>query len=186
MDVFTIPNAITYLRIFLIFILVLFFVVDDPSLEPLHLLFFTIAAATDYLDGYIARLWSMQSNLGKILDPIADKLLVSTMLLLLASDGIVVGYSLIPASIIICREIIISNFRAVLAESDLALNVSYSAKYKTALQFIAIFFLISGDYGNSFFIYSHDLGIIALWLSAVFTFYSAVIYLYNNSNKIIG
>ena len=108
---------------------------------------FTAAALTDWLDGHVARRWAQQSELGRFLDPIADKLLVAATLLMLTAFGRLPAGALLPALVILCREILVSGLREYLAGLRVGLPVSRLAKWKTAIQMIAIGFLIVGDAG---------------------------------------
>ena len=101
-------------------------------------------AITDFLDGYLARAWSQQSSLGRMLDPIADKLLVSPSLLMLVADHTIPGWSLWAAIVILCREILVSGLREYLAELRVSVPVTTVAKWKTTLQLVALGFLIAG------------------------------------------
>ena len=109
---------------------------------------FIAAAITDFLDGYFARTVGQQSSLGRMLDPIADKLLVASCLLMLAADGTIRGWSLLAAIIILCREILVSGLREYLAELRVSVPVTQLAKWKTTLQLVAIGFLIAGEAGD--------------------------------------
>ena len=104
---------------------------------------FIAAGITDILDGYVARMWGQQSSLGRMLDPIADKLLVASCLLMLAADETIRGWSLFAAIIILCREILVSGLREYLAELRVSVPVTRLAKWKTTLQLVAIGFLIA-------------------------------------------
>ena len=104
---------------------------------------------TDVLDGYFARKWGEQSSFGRMLDPIADKLLVASCLLMLAADGTIRGWSLWAAIIILCREILVSGLREYLAELRVSVPVTQLAKWKTTLQLVAVGFLIAGDAGDA-------------------------------------
>ena len=108
---------------------------------------FTAAALTDWLDGHVARRWSQQSELGRFLDPIADKLLVAATLFMLTAFGRLPAGALLPALVILCREILVSGLREYLAELRVGLPVSRLAKWKTAIQMTAIGFLIVGEAG---------------------------------------
>jgi cardiolipin synthase len=141
---------------------------------------FIAAAVTDLLDGYIARAYDQQSSLGKMLDPIADKLLVSACLLMLAAEETIRGWSLLAAVIILCREILVSGLREYLAELRVSVPVSRLAKWKTTWQLIAVGFLICGEAGDKFAsdLVKHDMlvitniGLALLWLSALVTLYT--------------
>jgi CDP-diacylglycerol---glycerol-3-phosphate 3-phosphatidyltransferase len=133
---------------------------------------FIAAGVTDILDGYIARAWQQQSSLGRMLDPIADKLLVSACLLMLAADGTIRGWSLWAAIIILCREILVSGLREYLAELRVGVPVTRLAKWKTICQMVAIGFLIAGVAGNRVLPQTTEIGIALLWLSAILTLYT--------------
>ena len=109
---------------------------------------FITAGITDVLDGYFARMYGQQSSLGRMLDPIADKLLVSSCLLMLAAEETIRGWSLLAAVIILCREILVSGLREYLAELRVSVPVSRLAKWKTTWQLVAVGFLIAGDAGD--------------------------------------
>ncbi len=133
---------------------------------------FCAAGVTDILDGYFARAWQQQSSLGRMLDPIADKLLVSSCLLMLAADGTIRGWSLWAAIIILCREILVSGLREFLAELRVGVPVTRLAKWKTTLQLIAIGFLLAGKAGDLVVPYVTATGLTLLWLSAILTLYT--------------
>ena len=109
---------------------------------------FIAAGITDILDGYFARMWGQQSSLGRMLDPIADKLLVASCLLMLAAEGTIRGWALFAAVIILCREILVSGLREYLAELRVSVPVTRLAKWKTIGQLVAIGFLIAGEAGD--------------------------------------
>jgi cardiolipin synthase len=133
---------------------------------------FIAAGVTDILDGYFARIWQQQSSLGRMLDPIADKLLVASCLLMLAADGTIRGWSLWAAIIILCREILVSGLREFLAELRVGVPVTRLAKWKTALQLVAIGFLLAGRAGDLVVPYVSKTGLTLLWLSAILTLYT--------------
>jgi len=155
-------------------------------LRWMALFVFVVAGVTDFFDGYVARVWSQQSSLGRMLDPIADKLLVASSLLMLAVDETIKGPSLLAAVIILCREILVSGMREYLAELRVRLQVTQLAKWKTTLQLVAIGFLIAGDAGDRAATALGLgipgaaegagtvtlIGITLLWLSAMLTLYT--------------
>ena len=110
---------------------------------------FVIAGITDVLDGYVARTYGQQSVFGRMLDPIADKLLVSSCLLMLAANETIKGWSLWAAIVILCREILVSGLREYLAELRVSVPVTRLSKWKTVLQLVAIGFLIAGEAGDN-------------------------------------
>src|SRR5436190_9346938 len=133
---------------------------------------FILAALTDILDGYLARSWAQQSSFGRMLDPIADKLLVSSALLMLAADGTIRGWSLWAAIVILCREILVSGLREYLAELRVTVQVTQLAKWKTFLQLLAVGFCIAGEAGDKILPITTDIGIGLLWFSAILTLYT--------------
>ena len=143
-QVTNLPNILTYGRIAAVPALVACFYFDGQGARWTALAIFIAAAITDFLDGYLARRWSQQSSLGRMLDPIADKLLVAATLLMLTSDGTIWGVHLVAGVIILSREILVSGLREFLAELQVSVPVSHLAKWKTTIQLIAIGFLLAG------------------------------------------
>jgi CDP-diacylglycerol--glycerol-3-phosphate 3-phosphatidyltransferase/cardiolipin synthase len=133
---------------------------------------YAAAAITDFLDGYLARVWAQQSSLGRMLDPIADKLLVAAALLALTADRTISGVSLWAAIIILCREILVSGLREYLAELRVPVPVTAVAKWKTTAQMIALGFLIAGPAGEAVLPGSIRIGIVLLWIAAILTLYT--------------
>jgi cardiolipin synthase len=133
---------------------------------------FIAAGITDYLDGYYARVWNQQSGFGRMLDPIADKLLVASCLLMLAADGIIHGWSLWAAIVILCREILVSGLREYLAALRVSVPVTKLAKWKTTIQLVAIGFLLAGEAGDLVVPVVTQIGLLLLWISAIFTIYT--------------
>ena len=164
-----IPNLLTFSRIAVIPLLVALLWLPGDGARWTACALFTLAGITDYLDGYLARIWGEQSQLGALLDPIADKLLVATTLLLLAAFGRIGGLTLLPAIIILCREILVSGLREFLAGLNVGVPVTRLAKWKTGLQMVAIGFLIVGDAGNVVVPYAAEIGVVGLWVAAVLT-----------------
>ncbi len=132
---------------------------------------------TDFLDGYFARIWQQQSPLGRMLDPIADKLLVATTLMALVADRTVAGWTIWAAIIILCREILVSGLREHLAELKVRLPVSAIAKWKTAAQLVALGFLIAGPAGEVVLPGTVKIGAALLWAAAILTLYTGFDYL---------
>jgi len=136
------------------------------------LLIFVAAAITDLLDGYVARAYAQQSTFGRMLDPIADKLLVSSCLLMLAADGTIRNWALWAAIVILCREILVSGLREYLAELRVSVPVTALSKWKTFLQLLAVGFLIAGEAGDKVLPITTDIGLGLLGFSAVLTLYT--------------
>lgn len=186
---FALPNTLTYARIAAVPLVVASMYWQDVLrgglwLRWVALALFITAAVTDVLDGYFARSWGQQSNFGRMLDPIADKLLVASCLLMLAADGTIRGWSLWAAIVILCREILVSGLREYLAELRVSVPVTRLAKWKTALQLVAIGFLLAGTAGDlvvadvldfRFPIVTY-IGLTLLWLSALLTLYTGYDY----------
>ncbi len=138
---------------------------------------FIAAGVTDILDGYFARIWGQTSSLGRMLDPIADKLLVASSLLMLAAEEIIHGWSLLAAVIILCREILVSGLREYLAELHVGVPVTRLAKWKTIGQMVAVGFLIAGPAGDKIIPVVTQVGIFLLWASALLTLYTGYDYM---------
>ena len=138
---------------------------------------FIAAGVTDILDGYFARIWGQMSSLGRMLDPIADKLLVASSLLMLAAEEIIHGWSLLAAVIILCREILVSGLREYLAELRVGVPVTRLAKWKTIAQMVAVGFLIAGPAGDRVIPGVTQAGIALLWASAILTLYTGYDYM---------
>ena len=172
----TLPNMLTYGRIAAVPALVACFYVDGDMARWVALVIFIAAGITDFFDGYLARLWSQQSSLGRMLDPIADKLLVASTLLMLGSDGTIWGVHMVAAVIILCREVLVSGLREFLAELQVSVPVSHLAKWKTTIQLVAIGFLIAGSAGDKVFAYTTDVGLTGLWAAAILTIYTGFDY----------
>src|ERR1700743_3603859 len=173
----SLPNILTCARIAAIPVVVGCIyaqaILDGPLwLRWLALAVFIAAAVTDFLDGYYARIWDQQSALGRMLDPIADKLLVASCLLMLAADGIIHGWTLWAAIVILCREILVSGLREYLAALRVSVPVTQLAKWKTTIQLVAIGFLIAGEAGEQILPSTTLIGIMLLWVSAIFTIYT--------------
>jgi cardiolipin synthase len=171
------PNILTYGRILAVPALVAcLYYIDGHTARWTALGIFVAAGITDFFDGYLARLWSQQSSLGRMLDPIADKLLVAATLLALAADGTVAGVHLMAALIILCREILVSGLREFLAELRVPVPVSQLAKWKTAIQLVAIGILIAGEAGDRLWAQTSTVGLAGLWVAALLTLYTGYDY----------
>jgi cardiolipin synthase len=171
------PNILTYGRIAAVPVVVglLYWQSIEGGglwLRWVALAFFIVAGVTDFFDGYLARVWEQQSSLGRMLDPIADKLLVSSCLLMLAAEEIIHGWSLLAAVIILCREILVSGLREYLAELRVSVPVTRLAKWKTIGQMVAVGFLIAGPAGDRVIPDVTQVGITLLWASAILTLYT--------------
>jgi len=169
MLVTSLPNLLTYGRIAAVPALVATFYFDGMTARWVGLGIFIIAGITDFLDGYLARALDQQSSLGRMLDPIADKLIVASALLMLASDNTIAGLSLIPAIIILMREILVSGLREFLAELRISVPSSRLAKWKTTVQIVSICFLLAGEAGETLIPGTLNIGLGGLWFAAIIT-----------------
>lgn len=174
---FSLPNVLTYSRIAAVPVVVACIyaqsIMDGPLwLRWVALAVFIAAGVTDFLDGYYARIWDQQSAFGRMLDPIADKLLVASCLLMLAADGIIHGWTLWAAIVILCREILVSGLREYLAGLRVSVPVTRLAKWKTTVQLVAIGFLLAGDAGDQVLPMTTQIGLALLWISAIVTLYT--------------
>ena len=176
-----IPNLLTIGRIIIVPFFVLAFYLPGFYGDLTACVLFIIASFTDFLDGMLARMMGEESKLGELLDPIADKIIVATALILLVMSGTIRHYEVIAAIIILTREILISGLREFLARGQIKLPVTNLAKLKTFLQMIAIALLLTGETGNKILNFqdynAQTIGIILLWLSAFLTLYTGYEYL---------
>ena len=178
----SLPNLITYGRIFAVpAVAALLEFADNADSYDLWLwalAIFAAASISDYFDGMLARWYNEQSELGRMLDPIADKLLVGVVLLVLTGKGIIGSWSLIAAIVILSREILVSGLREYLAGLAVKMHVTWLAKWKTAAQLIALGALIAGPIGPSWPALK-TAGLALLWASALLTAYTGYEYLHS-------
>ena len=169
------PNLLTLSRIFIIPFIILCFYSNEEYAKWGAAVIYIFACITDFFDGYLARQWHQVSDFGKFFDPVADKLLVSIILLMLAGTGIVVGMHLIPAAIILAREILVSGLRSYLSQIQQIIPVTRFSKWKTATQMLAIslllFYAANKNSVIGFF------GFSTLWLASLFTIITGYRYL---------
>ena len=168
-----IPNILTILRIASAPILVIILLSNEMNMVILGLVIFIISSITDFLDGYLARSFNQLSKLGKILDPIADKLLITCALISLISNSIIQDIHVIAATLIIIREIFISGLREYIRGN--VLKVTFLAKVKTTVQMISIILLIPSEVVE----FNFDLqvvGLFFLWVSSTLSLISAYQY----------
>ena len=174
----SIPNLLTYGRIAAVPALAaVFLLLDGDQRRWIALAIFIAASITDWLDGYLARAWQQQSMLGRMLDPIADKLLVGAALILLVQDGTISKTSVWAALIIMSREILVSGLREFLIELNVRVHVSRLAKWKTTLQMVAIGFLLAGPAGDRLLTGVMEAGTLLLWIAAILTIWTGGGYL---------
>jgi cardiolipin synthase len=172
----SLPNLLTLSRILAIPVVVATFYVSGDYARWFGCALFAAAGFTDWLDGHMARRWEQQSELGRFLDPIADKLLVSATLLMLTYTGRLSSEAVLPALVILCREILVSGLREYLAGLSVGVPVSRLAKWKTTIQMIAIGFLIVGNAGPHWLPVVW-IGEMLLWLAAILTIITGYDYL---------
>ena len=170
-----ISNILTLLRIAVIPIIVICIYMKEPYFGWIAFFLFCLASITDYFDGYIARLRNEITNFGTFLDPIADKLLVAAVILILTSKGVIKNWDTVPALIILLREITVSGLREYLAGIKVSIPVSRIAKLKTFLQLSALAILILSESTVDLTLILY-LGKIFLWLAGILTLYTAYDY----------
>ena len=170
------PNLLTMSRIALVPIVIALIWIGEAEARWAATALYVLACATDYLDGYLARSWNQQSALGRLFDPIADKLLVGGCLLVLTAFDHIDGWSVLPALVILLREILVSGLREYLAEIRVGLPVSRLAKWKTGLQMVALGLLLLGDAGPAAWP-TVAAGEVCLWAAALLTLWTGYDYL---------
>ena len=176
-----IPNILTIGRMIIVPIFVLSFFIPGVVGDLVPFFLFVLASFTDYLDGLLARLYKEESKLGELLDPIADKILVSAALVLLIMNGIIKNYEVIAAIVILTREILISGLREFIAKTSKdTVPVSSMSKFKTFIQMFSIALLLTGETGNKIINFqdynAQTIGIILLWIASFLTLYTGYIY----------
>ena len=185
-----IPNILTIGRIIIVPFFVISFFLPGFYGEIIPFLLFILASFTDFLDGLLARLYKEESKLGELLDPIADKIIVSAALILLVMNRTIQNYEVIAAIIILTREILISGLREFLADVQIKIPVSSLAKSKTFIQMFSIAILLTGETGNKIINFedynAQTVGIILLWLSAFLTLYTGYDYVRKGIEHVIS
>tara|TARA_Y100000590_G_scaffold122555_1_gene140305 strand:- start:491 stop:1060 length:570 start_codon:yes stop_codon:yes gene_type:complete len=175
-----IPNILTIGRIILVPIFIGTFYLPGALGDWIPFIIFLLASFSDFLDGLLARLYKEESKLGELLDPIADKIIVASALVLLVMDETIKDYEVVAAIIIMTREILISGLREFLAKVQVAMPVTNLAKFKTFIQMFSIAILLTGESGNKILNFgnynAHSIGIILLWLAAALTIYTGYDY----------
>jgi len=173
---FRLPNLLTIFRILLVPVFVLAYQQHTEAGRLIAFLVFCLAGASDALDGLAARKLNAGSDFGRMLDPIADKILVATALMLLVADDALGGYRLIAALIILAREFLVSGLREFLANAAVSLPVSRIAKFKTTIQMIAIGAMILGPIANRIWPGALNVAYVLLWMSAGLTVWTGWVY----------
>jgi cardiolipin synthase (CMP-forming) len=173
----SLPNLLTISRIAVIPVVVGTFYLPDLWSQWLACGLFILAGITDWLDGHFARLWAQQSEIGRFLDPIADKLLVAAALFMLAATGRIADWTILPALVILMREILVSGLREYLAGLRVSVPVSRLAKWKTGIQMTAIGFLLVGGAGPHW-LPVQGIGELLLCIAALLTLVTGYDYLH--------
>ena len=176
------PNKITIARILLVPIFMIVFLWQFKGSDIIAAIIFAVASLTDGIDGHIARKHNLVTDFGKFLDPLADKLLVSTALICLTGLGRINAYMTV---IIIAREFIVTGLRSVAAAKGVVIAAIMTGKIKTCIQ-IAACLLAMLFYGEEFMIGNYSIGYIAMFISTLFTIYSGYEYLYKNKELILS
>jgi cardiolipin synthase (CMP-forming) len=186
------PNILTVLRVALIPILIMAFFIEGTWGRWVVAAIFTFASVTDYFDGFLARKYNAYSSFGRVLDPIADKLLVASTLMMLIYER---NAPIIPTILILCREITVSGLREYLAEFKVSIPVTRLAKFKTATQFIAIIALIlNGQFPELYCLRldefcdascSYIFGHILIWIAAALTLMTGYAYCKEGFKKLL-
>lgn len=171
------PTILTLLRIVLIPVVVGLFYVEGDAARWAALVIFIIAAVTDWFDGYLARKTKTTSRLGEMLDPIADKLIVCAVLVMMVKDATIHDITVVAAIVIVSREILLSGLREYLAAAQVKVRVSRIAKLKTTIQMVAICVLIAAPPIEPHWPFIDTLGAAGLWLAAALTVYTGWGYL---------
>ena len=174
--VWNLPNILTYGRIVAVPLVAGLLMWDSNTARWIALAIYVAAAITDFFDGYLARKWQQQSSLGRMLDPIADKVLVAVVLLVLSASPILYGGHMWAAIIILSREVLVSGLREYLGELQVSVPVTKIAKWKTAVQLVAIGFLIAGPAGDKIIPYLTEIGLGLWWIAAGLTLYTGYDY----------
>jgi cardiolipin synthase (CMP-forming) len=173
---FRLPNLLTMSRILLVPVFVVAFLLHTETGRLIAFAVFCLAGVSDALDGFAARRMNAGSDFGRMLDPIADKILVATALMLLVADDAIGGYRLIAALIILAREFLVSGLREFLANAAVSLPVSRIAKFKTTIQMIAIGAMILGPVADRIVPGSLNIAYGALWAAAGLTVWTGWVY----------
>ena len=179
------PNLLTVIRIIFASLIALILIFSDSKMAYfISFILFSLAGVTDYFDGWLARKKGQISDLGRMLDPIADKILVISTFIILMSNNVIEGFNAIAAFIIIYREIFISGLREFLGNKSLVVKVTKLAKWKTAIQFITILVFLGSQVINNFYMYTDIINIfieftctLLIWITSLISLYTGINYL---------
>ncbi len=172
-----VPNLLTYGRIAAVPLVAGALLWNTDTSRWIAFALFAAAAITDFFDGWLARAWHQQSALGRMLDPIADKLLVAGVLLMLTANGTIQHAHVWAAFIILLREVLVSGLREFLGQLQVSVPVTWLAKWKTAIQLVAIGLLIIGPAAEPYLAHAVDIGLAGLWAAALLTLYTGYDYM---------
>ena len=173
-----IPNILTLLRILIIPVIIIFLEIGNEFYNWLSLLLYIIACISDFFDGYLARKFELESSFGRFLDPIADKILIVSVIFILVSNSIITGFFVYPALVIVIREILVSGIRDFFAHSTETLLVTNLSKWKTLIQMFSLGFLIvANNFESNLILYT---GFIGLTVASIMTIHTGYIYFKKN------
>ena len=174
-----IPNYLTSFRIICIPIIILCLLPQNSFFNWIALILYAFAGLSDFLDGYLARKYNIETNFGKFFDPIADKILVISVIFILVAIDKISGFLIYPSLIIIVREILVSGLREFFSKTKTHINVTNLSKLKTLIQMFSLGFIIIG---NDFTLINHTslIGEIGLTLASILTIYTGYIYFKDN------
>ena len=174
-----IPNYLTSFRIICIPIIILCLLPQNSFFNWIALILYAFAGLSDFLDGYLARKYNIETNFGKFFDPIADKILVISVIFILVAIDKISGFLIYPSLIIIVREILVSGLREFFSKTKTHINVTNLSKFKTLIQMFSLGFIIIG---NDFTLINHTslIGEIGLTFASILTIYTGYIYFKDN------
>lgn len=176
------PNYLTLFRVISIPIIIIAIIPQTYLSNWIAVSLYIVACISDFLDGYFARKLKLETKLGKFLDPIADKVLVISIIFILVAIDKISGFFIYPALIIIIREILVSGLREFFAKSEISINVTNIAKWKTLIQMFSLGFLIIGD-DFTLISYTMLLGEIGLTIASLITIYTGYKYFNKHLNS---
>ncbi len=171
-----VPNILTLSRILVIPALIGSFYLDFPYSNWVAFTLFTMAGITDYFDGKVARIYNVTSRMGQFLDPIADKLMVVSVIVMLVWADTIYGIHILAAIVILCREILVSGLREFLSDLKVSVPVTFLAKWKTAFQMIALGGLLMGKAAPPW-LPAMEISLTLLWIAAILTLYTGFDYM---------
>lgn len=174
----SLPNILTIFRIAVLPILIILILSPDKNLNFYALILFLLISASDFFDGYFARMMSVESSFGKMLDPIADKLFIIVVIICLMINGSIDKFTLIPGFLIICREIFVSGLREYYSSNskNLVINVSILGKIKTAFQMFSLFLILIAPLSLQLNFQLLNIGIVILWIAMILSIISGYQY----------